>query len=47
VKVITGLHEVVTYDHAKDEASVTIADKKTGKFGEPKKYTTPARFAIL
>jgi len=35
------LHEVVTYDHQKDEASVAIADKNTGKFGEPKKYTTP------
>ncbi len=35
------LHEVVTYDPEKDEASVVIADKKTGKFGKPKTYSTP------
>src|SRR6185295_13386928 len=35
------LHEVITYDHEKDEASVIVADKKTGKFGDAKKYPTP------
>jgi hypothetical protein len=35
------LHEVITYNHEKDEASVVVADKVTGKFGEPKKYATP------
>jgi len=35
------LHEVITYNHEKDEASVTVADKVTGKFGEPKTYATP------
>ncbi|GHN01839.1 hypothetical protein WSM22_33280 [Cytophagales bacterium WSM2-2] len=35
------LHEVVTYNHERDEASVSVADKKTGKFGDPKTYTTP------
>jgi hypothetical protein len=35
------LHEVVTYNHDKDEALVLTADKKTGKFGKPKRYSTP------
>ncbi|HLZ16195.1 MAG TPA: DUF3108 domain-containing protein [Cyclobacteriaceae bacterium] len=35
------LHEVITYDHARDEASVLVADKRTGKFGKPKTYSTP------
>ena len=35
------LNELVRYDHDKDLASVQIADKKTGVFGEPKVYTTP------
>ncbi|MGC4022269.1 MAG: DUF3108 domain-containing protein [Cyclobacteriaceae bacterium] len=35
------LHEVITYDHDRDEAMVTVADKKTGKFGKPKRYSTP------
>ena len=35
------LHEVVTYDPDKDEASVVVADKVTGKFGKPKTYATP------
>src|SRR5258706_5811310 len=35
------LHEVVTYNPDKDEASVVVADKTTGKFGTPKTYTTP------
>ncbi len=35
------LNELIKYDHAKDEASVQVADKNTGVFGEPKVYTTP------
>ncbi len=35
------LNELITYDHEKDQASVTVADKKTGKYGEPKVYSTP------
>ncbi len=35
------LHEVVVYDHDKDQAMVVVADKKTGKFGNPKTYPTP------
>ena len=35
------LHEVITYNHDKDEASVVVADKVTGKFGKPKTYSTP------
>jgi len=35
------LHEVITYDHNKDEALVLTADKQTGKFGKPKRYSTP------
>lgn len=35
------LHEVITYDPDKDLASVKVADKKTGKFGDPKTYATP------
>src|SRR6478609_5228 len=35
------LNELIVYDHEKDEASVTVADKVTGKFGEPKRYATP------
>jgi len=35
------LHEVIKYDPEKDEASVVVADKVTGKFGTPKTYTTP------
>ena len=35
------LNELIKYDHAKDEASVQVADKKTGVFGEPKVYATP------
>ena len=35
------LHEVITYNPDKDEASVVVADKTTGKFGTPKTYTTP------
>jgi hypothetical protein len=35
------LHEVITYDPDKDLASVKVADKKTGKFGDPKTYSTP------
>lgn len=35
------LHEVITYNHDKDEALVLTADKQTGKFGKPKRYSTP------
>ena len=35
------LHEVVTYNHDTDEALVLTADKQTGKFGKPKRYSTP------
>ncbi|MBS1680470.1 MAG: DUF3108 domain-containing protein [Bacteroidetes bacterium] len=35
------LHEVIVYDPDRDEAMVTVADRKTGKFGKPKKYSTP------
>jgi len=35
------LHEVITYDPDKDLASVKVADKKTGKFCDPKTYSTP------
>lgn len=35
------LDEVIKYDHEKDKAYVHVADKKTGKFGEPKEYVTP------
>lgn len=35
------LDEWITYNHEKDEASVKIADKQTGKYGEPKVYKTP------
>jgi len=35
------LDEKITYDHEKDEASVVVADRVTGKFGKPKTYATP------
>lgn len=35
------LNEVIHYDHDSDKAYVTVADKQTGKFGEPKVYSTP------
>jgi hypothetical protein len=35
------LNELITYDPEKDEASVTVADKVTGKFGKAKTYSTP------
>jgi hypothetical protein len=35
------LDELVKYDHGKDKAFVQVADKTTGKFGEPKEYSTP------
>ncbi len=37
------LHEVITYDHEKDEASVAVADKKTDEFGKLKTYSTPKK----
>ncbi len=35
------LDELIKYDHQKDKAYVHVADKTTGKFGEPKEYVTP------
>jgi hypothetical protein len=35
------LDESITYDHQKDLAIVKVADKKTGKYQEPKVYPTP------
>lgn len=35
------LHELIFYDHENDKATVQVADKKTGKFGNPKTYSTP------
>lgn len=35
------LDELIKYDHEKDKAFVHIADKTTGKYGEPKEYATP------
>ncbi len=37
----SSLNEIITYDHKRDEALVLVADKKTGKFGTPKRYSTP------
>lgn len=37
------LHEVITYNPDSDIAVVNVADKKTGKFGTPKVYSTPDR----
>jgi Protein of unknown function (DUF3108) len=35
------LDELIKYDHQKHKAYVHVADKKTGKYGDPKEYTTP------
>jgi hypothetical protein len=35
------LNELILYDHEIDKAFVQTADKKTGKFSEPKVYSTP------
>jgi hypothetical protein len=35
------LDEFVKYDHGLDKAYVQVADKTTGKLGEPKEYATP------
>ncbi len=35
------LNEIIKYDHNQDKAFVQVADKITGKFGEPKEYATP------
>jgi hypothetical protein len=35
------LNELIVYDHEKDKAFVQTADKKTGKYGSPKTYSTP------
>src|SRR5438445_10482742 len=35
------LDELITYDHEKDLAIVKVADKTTGKYKEPKIYSTP------
>jgi Protein of unknown function (DUF3108) len=35
------LDELIKYDHTKDKAYVQVADKATGKYSEPKEYTTP------
>jgi len=35
------LNELIVYDHNRDIAAVSVADKKTGKYGDPKLYPTP------
>lgn len=35
------LNELIVYDHNRDIAAVSVADKKTGKYGDPKIYNTP------
>jgi len=35
------LNELIVYDHERDKAFVQTADKKTGKYGNPKTYSTP------
>jgi Protein of unknown function (DUF3108) len=35
------LDELIKYDHNQDKAFVQVADKVTGKYGEPKEYKTP------
>jgi hypothetical protein len=35
------LNELIVYDHNRDIAAVSVADKKTGKYGDPKIYHTP------
>lgn len=35
------LNELIVYDHERDKAFVQTADKKTGKYGDPKIYSTP------
>ncbi|MCA4895656.1 MAG: DUF3108 domain-containing protein [Cytophagales bacterium] len=35
------LNELIKYDHTQDKAFVQIADKATGKFNDPKEYSTP------
>lgn len=35
------LNELIVYDHNRDQAAVSVADKQTGKYGDPKIYHTP------
>lgn len=35
------LDELIKYDHNADKAYVQVADKTTGKYGDPKEYKTP------
>jgi hypothetical protein len=35
------LNELIVYDHERDKAFVQTADKTTGKYGNPKTYSTP------
>jgi hypothetical protein len=35
------LDELIKYDHKNDKAFVQVADKTSGKYGEPKEYSTP------
>ena len=35
------LDELIKYDHSQDKAYVLVADKSSGKYGDPKEYKTP------